>query len=317
MSYQVFISFKNLDASGQPTRDSQIAAELYRQLKARGVNVFFSNEEVQRKCRPDYGDLIDEALESSKILLLVGTSVDYIESKWVKYEWNSFKNEINSGRKDGYIIPILEGVSVGQLPFALRHGQVYTSAQMDDAVSMVVGVLGVSAPVTVPASAPISNPSQSVEVMYETGEDYYYGRNGKSQNYTEAVRWYRKAAERGYAAAQNSLGYCYYNGEGVEKNAAEAVSWYRKAAEQGDADAQNALGNCYRNGSGVVKNAAGAVKWYRKAAEQGLARAQCNLGTCYRIGNGVPKDIKQAKHWYGRAAAQGYALAKENLEQLK
>jgi len=175
MSYQVFISFKNLDTDGQPTRDSRIAEQLYHGLKERGVNVFFSNEEVQRKCRPDYGDLIDEALESSRVLLLVGTSVDYIESKWVKYEWNSFKNEINSGRKDGYIIPVIEGFSVGDLPFALRHGQVYTADELDRAVDMVAGVLGIS-----PAS---SAPGVNV------GDCVRFGSYPQSGDTPELIEW--------------------------------------------------------------------------------------------------------------------------------
>jgi len=49
MPYKVFISFKNLDSSGRPTRDSKIAAQLYQKLRARGIETFFSNEEVQRK----------------------------------------------------------------------------------------------------------------------------------------------------------------------------------------------------------------------------------------------------------------------------
>ena len=36
----------------------------------------------------------------------------------------------------------------------------------------------------------------------ELGDDYYLGRNGKSKDYTEAVKWYRKAAEQGDANAQ-------------------------------------------------------------------------------------------------------------------
>ncbi len=47
MSYKVFISFKNLDAKGNPTRDSVIAAQLYRELKARGIARSFS---VTRRC---------------------------------------------------------------------------------------------------------------------------------------------------------------------------------------------------------------------------------------------------------------------------
>ncbi|WP_052046260.1 tetratricopeptide repeat protein [Candidatus Paracaedibacter symbiosus] len=48
---------------------------------------------------------------------------------------------------------------------------------------------------------------------------------------TEAVKWYRKAADQGHAEAQFSLGYCYNNGEGVTKDYTEAVKWYCKAAE--------------------------------------------------------------------------------------
>ena len=42
--------------------------------------------------------------------------------------------------------------------------------------------------------------------------------------------------------AQYALGSCYANGEGVEKDLTEAVIWYRKAADQGLAEAQFNLG---------------------------------------------------------------------------
>ena len=42
-------------------------------------------------------------------------------------------------------------------------------------------------------------------------------------NYSEAVKWYRKAAEQGDANAQNRFGYCYEYGEGVAKDLAKAV----------------------------------------------------------------------------------------------
>ena len=56
----------------------------------------------------------------------------------------------------------------------------------------------------------------------------------------EAVKWYRKAAEQGYAKAQYNLGVMYFKGEGVADDA-EAVKWYRKSAEQGFAFAQRNL----------------------------------------------------------------------------
>ena len=40
--------------------------------------------------------------------------------------------------------------------------------------------------------------------------------------------------------AQCNLGAHYDNGQGVKQDHTEAVKWYRKAAEQGDANAQTA-----------------------------------------------------------------------------
>ena len=76
----------------------------------------------------------------------------------------------------------------------------------------------------------------------------------------------------------------YGNGRGVAQDYAEAVKWYRLAAEQGDASAQSKLGAMYANGQGVAQDYAEAVKWYRRAAEQGVAIAQTILGLMY--GNG-------------------------------
>jgi hypothetical protein len=59
-----------------------------------------------------------------------------------------------------------------------------------------------------------------------------------AQDYEEAVKWYRKATEQGFAWAQRNLGGMYWNGDGVVHDDAEAVKWYRKAANQGAADAQ-------------------------------------------------------------------------------
>lgn len=134
------------------------------------------------------------------------------------------------------------------------------------------------------------------------------------QNYGEAVKWYRKAAKKGNAAAQIWLGYCYENGQGVEQNYEEAVKWYQKAAEQGDVVAQNNLGICCENGQGVEKNYEEAVKWYRKAAEQGCATAQNNLGNCYKYGKGIKQSYKEAIKWYCIAAEQGSIDAQNNLD---
>jgi hypothetical protein len=70
------------------------------------------------------------------------------------------------------------------------------------------------------------------------------------------------------AKAQCNLGACYEYGAGVGKDMTEAVGWYRKAAEQGHNTAQHNLGDCYKYGEGVGKDMTEAVGWYHKAAKQ-------------------------------------------------
>jgi TPR repeat protein len=66
---------------------------------------------------------------------------------------------------------------------------------------------------------------------------------------------------------------CFANGAGVPVDHTEAVKWYRRAAEQGDAAAQLNLGQCFEAGLGVAKDLIEAVRWYRTAADQKLPAA--------------------------------------------
>ena len=109
----------------------------------------------------------------------------------------------------------------------------------------------------------------------------------------------------------------YANGDGVPKDETEAVKWYRKAAERGVALAQSQLGWMYENGSGVPKDPVEAVKWCRKAAEQGYAAAQHNLGVMYYNGTGVIKNPAQAHAWWSIAGSRGFKEAKKNLVSLE
>jgi TPR repeat protein len=56
----------------------------------------------------------------------------------------------------------------------------------------------------------------------------------------------------------------YTGGHGVDKNYVTAVKWYKKAADQGEAAGQNSLGTMYAGGFGVVKDYGAAVKWYKR-----------------------------------------------------
>ena len=103
----------------------------------------------------------------------------------------------------------------------------------------------------------------------------------------------------------------YGNGQGVLQNYAEAVRWYRLAAQQGNAQAQSNLGNMYHNGQGVLQDYAETIRWYRLAADQGNAQAQSNLGIMHEYGQGVLQDNVMAHMWYNIASANGHDKAGE------
>ena len=148
--------------------------------------------------------------------------------------------------------------------------------------------------------------------QFKLARMFYLGK-GVPQDYTEAVRWYRKAAEQGYAKAEYNLSSMYRDGKGVPRDDAEAERWCRKAAEQGHVRAQEGLGFLYYRGEGVPQDYAEAARWYRKSAEQGDGNAQYVLGYMYYYGYGVPQDDSEAAAWYRRADEQGDAQAQSAL----
>jgi len=67
--------------------------------------------------------------------------------------------------------------------------------------------------------------------------------------------------------AQYNLGDMYYEGVGVPQNYAEAAKWFRKAADQGDTYAQYNLGSMYEKGRGVPQSYEKAYIWFTLAAD--------------------------------------------------
>ncbi|KWB64047.1 hypothetical protein WL37_20500 [Burkholderia ubonensis] len=117
-------------------------------------------------------------------------------------------------------------------------------------------------------------------------------------------------------AFQDKLGEMYFNGESLPQDDAQAVAWWRKSADSGYADAQNKLGIMYFRGRGVSQNAQIAAHWFERAAIQGHPDAQANLGYLYAAGLGVVKNESTAVTWFKRAAAQDVPFAREQLHAL-
>ena len=145
------------------------------------------------------------------------------------------------------------------------------------------------------------------------GVDREIGSAGRKADYAEAMRWYRKAADQGYARAQANIGHLYLDGLGVPRDYAEAMRWYRKAADQGYALAQTTIGSLYEDGLGVAQDYAEAMRWYRKAVDQGESWAQTDIAVLYYFGRGVVQDYAEALRWSRKAADQGDTRAQVNV----
>jgi uncharacterized protein len=103
----------------------------------------------------------------------------------------------------------------------------------------------------------------------------------------------------------------------VQKSDQEAVRFYRLAANQGFAPAQFQLALIYdRGGGGLHRDDTEIVKLLRLAADQGFAPAQGGLGLMFEQGRGVTQSYSEAIRLYRLAAEHGVSAATERLQAL-
>ena len=72
---------------------------------------------------------------------------------------------------------------------------------------------------------------------------------GVPKDFEEAAKWYRMAADQGFAKAQYNLGVCYCKGVGVPKDDIMAYMWFNLAASNGF---ENAARNREITGHGMT-----------------------------------------------------------------
>ena len=98
--FDVFISYKDKDdLTGQPTQDRAIAMEIYNRLHRENLKVFFSHFTLDNKLGEEFEPYIFSALNSAKVMVVLGTKKEYFEATWVKNEWSRFHALIQAGEK--------------------------------------------------------------------------------------------------------------------------------------------------------------------------------------------------------------------------
>jgi TPR repeat protein len=143
----------------------------------------------------------------------------------------------------------------------------------------------------------------------------YLNGSAVPKELSSALKWFRKAADRGYANAQYDLAVMYEEGEGVPASCADAAKWYARAAQQDHVYAIENLLSIYNRGTCLKQDDAEVVRLTRRLAGIGSPDHQLNLGSLYAMGRGVPKDEAEAGRWFALAAEQGQPVAQFMLGQ--
>ena len=89
-NYDIFISFKDRDNDSNRTVASRLAEDIYDTIDVKGYSVFYSRFVLPGMVGGQYEPVINHALETAKLLVLVFTNSDEVNSEWVKYEWKYF-----------------------------------------------------------------------------------------------------------------------------------------------------------------------------------------------------------------------------------
>ncbi len=127
-NYEVFISFKNRDGSGNQTRDSEIAKDLFDEFSRAGIPAFFSNVKLLELGSAAYKASIEKAIDQARVMVVIGTCAEYLETEWVTYERESFHNDILSGlKKNACIVPYLGAFESTRIPRSLRGYETFST----------------------------------------------------------------------------------------------------------------------------------------------------------------------------------------------
>jgi len=113
--YDVFICYKEADERGGRTQDSALAQDIYYRLTDEGYRVFFARISLEDKLGKEYEPYIFAALNSAKVMLVIGTKKEYFEAPWVKNEWGRYLDLMKQDREK-LLIPCYRDMNAYDLP---------------------------------------------------------------------------------------------------------------------------------------------------------------------------------------------------------
>jgi len=113
--YDVFICYKETDEEGNRTQDSLIAQEIYYELLRMGYRVFYARRTLDGKLGAAYEPIIFAALNSARVMIVLGTKPEHLNAAWVRNEWARYRERARRG-EPAHIIPAYRDMSPYELP---------------------------------------------------------------------------------------------------------------------------------------------------------------------------------------------------------
>ena len=137
--FDVFICYKETDANGRRTPDSVLATDLYHQLTKEGFRVFFSRITLEDKIGTAYEPYIFAALNSAKVMVVLGTKPEYFNAVWVKNEWSRYLALIKNGA-DKTLVPAYRDMDPYDLPEEFAHLQAQDMGKLGFMQDLIRGI---------------------------------------------------------------------------------------------------------------------------------------------------------------------------------
>ena len=137
--FDVFICYKETDENGKRTVDSTLANDIFYQLTQEGMKVFYAAITLEDKLGVEYEPYIFAALNSAKVMLVVGTKPEYFEAIWVKNEWSRYLKLMKEDRSK-LLIPCYRDMDAYDLPEEFSHLQAQDMGKIGFVNDVVRGI---------------------------------------------------------------------------------------------------------------------------------------------------------------------------------
>ena len=137
--FDVFICYKEKTNGGSRTPDSVLAQDVYFQLTKIGYKVFFARITLEDKLGIEYEPYIFAALNSAKVMTVIGTKKEHFNAVWVKNEWSRFLAlmQKDSGK---LLIPCFKDMDPYDLPDELSMLQSQDMSKIGFMQDLITGI---------------------------------------------------------------------------------------------------------------------------------------------------------------------------------